>query len=91
MFDFCVADCQGIQTVTESTVLRACDKVSVLRSFQRMKQPESTPAKVVPVRSGVDSGGLERPEFLKPVAELADPMQSETVRRWLLSDLHAPK
>jgi hypothetical protein len=45
----------------------------------------------IPVRTGVDSGGLERPEFLKTVAEFADPMQSETVKRWLLSDLRAPK
>jgi hypothetical protein len=69
----------------------ASNEVSVLWSFQRMTQPESTPANAIPVRSGVGSGGLERPEFLKTVAELADPMQSEAVKRWLLGDLRAPK
>jgi hypothetical protein len=52
---------------------------------------KGTPATAIPVRSGVGSGGLERPEYLKTVAELADPMQSETVKGWLLSDLRAPK
>jgi hypothetical protein len=56
-----------------------------------MTQPESTPAKAIPVRPGVVSGGLQKPEFLKTVAELADPMQSETVKGWLLSNLRAPK
>jgi hypothetical protein len=54
-----------------------------------MTQPESTPAKAILVRPGVGSGGLRRPEFLKTVAELADPMQSETVKGWL--NLRAPK
>jgi hypothetical protein len=56
-----------------------------------MTQPESTPAKAIPVRPGVDFGDLQEPEFLKTVAELADPMQSETVKGWLLSNLRAPK
>jgi hypothetical protein len=56
-----------------------------------MTQPESTPVKAIPVRPGVDSGGLQRPEFLKTVAELADPMQSEVVKGWLLSNLRAPE
>jgi hypothetical protein len=34
---------------------------------------------------------LTRPEFFKTVAEFADPMQSETVKGWLLSNLRAPK
>jgi hypothetical protein len=64
--------------------------------FQRMTQPpgtsaKGTTAKAIPVRHGVDSGRLERPEFLKTVAELADPMQSDTVKGWLLSELRAPK
>jgi hypothetical protein len=56
-----------------------------------MTQPESTPAKANPVHPRVDFGGLQRPEFLKTVAELADPMQSETTKGWLLSNLRAPK
>jgi hypothetical protein len=69
-----------------------CDfhKVSVVRLFQRMTQPESTPAKANPVGPRVDSGGLQTPEFLKTVTELADPMQSETIKGWLLSNLRAP-
>jgi hypothetical protein len=64
--------------------------------FQRMTQPPATPAKGTPAkaifaRRGVDPGSLRRPEFRKTVAELADPMQSETVKGWLLSDLRAPK
>jgi hypothetical protein len=30
-------------------------------------------------------------EFLKTIAERADPMQSETVKGWLRGDLRAPK
>jgi len=55
---------------------------------------KGTPAKAIPVRHGVDSGRvsrLKRPEYLKTVAELADPMQSKIVKGWLLSDLRAPK
>jgi hypothetical protein len=62
-----------------------------MRSFKRMTQPEGTPAKATPVRPDVDFGDLQRPEFLKSVAELADPMQSEIVKGWLLSNLRAPK
>lgn len=66
------------------------DKVSVVPSFQRMTQPETTPANANVVRPRVDSGGLQTPEFIKTVAELADPMQSETIKGWLLSNLRAP-
>jgi hypothetical protein len=65
--------------------------VFVLRLFKRVTQPEGTPANASPVRPRVDSGGLQGPEFLKTVAELADSMQSETIKSWLLSDLHAPE
>jgi hypothetical protein len=47
-------------------------------AFQRMTQPESTTARATPVRPGVDSGGPERPELLKTVAELTDAMQAES-------------
>jgi hypothetical protein len=77
--------------VTESNCALACNKVSVMTSFQYMSQPEGTPARTVAVRSDTDVGDLEWPVSLETIAELADPMQSEIVKGWLLSNLCAPK
>jgi hypothetical protein len=62
-----------------------------MTSFQCVSQPEAIPAVTVPVASDADVSNFEWPEFLKTIDELADPMQSETVKRWLLSNLRAPK
>ena len=62
-------------------------QVSVMTS-QHATGPQGTRAE------GPDPPGERRgewPMFPKTIVEPADPMQSETVKRWLLSDLRAPR
>jgi hypothetical protein len=62
-----------------------------MTSFQNMVEPESIPAVAASVPLGADQSGFEWPEYLKTIAELADPMDSAIVKGWLESDLRAPK
>jgi hypothetical protein len=64
-------------------------KVSVTTSLQCMGQPEGTPARMVAGPSDSKVSDLKWPELFKTIAELADPMQSEIVKGWLLSKLCA--
>ena len=66
-------------------------QVSVMTTSQVMPRRQSIPVPTVPVQIAVETlDGFEWPAFLKTIAELADPMQSEIVKGWLQSDLHAP-
>jgi hypothetical protein len=62
-----------------------------MTSFQCASRPEAIPVVTVPAPSDADVSDFEWPEFLETIAELADPMQSEAVKGWLLSNLRAPK
>jgi hypothetical protein len=67
-------------------VLPPVNQVSVMTSSQKIPEPQGTRAE------GPDPPrGSKWPKLLKAIAELADPMQSETVKGWLRGDLHAPR
>jgi hypothetical protein len=48
------------------------------------------PAIAMAIPSCKDISDCEWPEFVKSIVDLADPLQSETVKGWLLSNLRAP-
>ena len=52
--------------------------------------PQLKSIPVIAVTSAADRSGLELPEHLRTIAELADPMQSETVKGWLKGGLRTP-
>ncbi len=66
-------------------------QVSVMTSSKVVSKTQNSRAITIPVAPVVDRSGSERLALLKTIAEIADPMQSETVKGWFLGELHPPR
>jgi hypothetical protein len=69
-------------------VLPPVDQVSEMTTPQQVQKPHRVPP--IAVSPAADHDGFERPGYLKTIAELADPMQSDIVKGWLQSDMRTP-
>jgi len=75
-------------------MLPPANQVSVMTTYQVEPELQGVPpvAAHTATRPHVtDLGNIARRASLKTIAQLADPMQSEVVKGWLLSNLFAPK
>jgi hypothetical protein len=71
-------------------MLSPVNQVSSMTTSQVLSEPQGVPTISPPDSAVFDLGRSERLVTSKTIAGLADPMQSETVKGWLSSDLLAP-